>query len=133
MSEIEVTALQANVAPPGRVRTPSREFWRKFRKQRLARCAGAFVVLLVLVAAFAPWIVPFDPESYFDYNALNAGPSWTHWMGVDALGRDEFSRIADPPSYVLNRATLLGFLSSMERAGAARVIIEGGRWLWAEG
>jgi glyoxylase-like metal-dependent hydrolase (beta-lactamase superfamily II) len=40
-------------------------------------------------------------------------------------------RIADPTSYVLNRATLLGFLSSFERAGRASVVIEDGRWLWA--
>ena len=31
------------------VRTPMREFWRKFRKQKLAMWAGVFVVLLVLV------------------------------------------------------------------------------------
>jgi glyoxylase-like metal-dependent hydrolase (beta-lactamase superfamily II) len=39
-------------------------------------------------------------------------------------------RIADPTSYVLNRATLLGFLSSFEREGRAGVVVEGGRWLW---
>jgi hypothetical protein len=39
-------------------------------------------------------------------------------------------RIADPTSYVLNRATILGFLSSFERAGSASVLIEDGRWLW---
>jgi glutathione transport system permease protein len=93
MNRIEAPALRMNVAPEGRVRTPAREFWRKFRKQKLAMWAGVFVLLLVLVAVFAPWIVPFDPENYFDYDALNAGPSWLHWMGVDALGRDEFSRI----------------------------------------
>lgn len=37
--------------------------------------------------------MPFDPENFFDYDALNAGPSWTHWLGVDSLGRDIFSRI----------------------------------------
>ena len=42
-------------------------------------------------------------------------------------------RLTDPPSYVLNRAAMLGFLSSLERAGAVRVVIEGGRWTWAEG
>jgi glyoxylase-like metal-dependent hydrolase (beta-lactamase superfamily II) len=41
-------------------------------------------------------------------------------------------RIADPTSYVLNRATLLGFLSSFERDGRVQVVIEGGRWLWAQ-
>jgi len=39
-------------------------------------------------------------------------------------------RLTDPPSYVLNRATLLGFLSSLERAGQARVVIDSGRWMW---
>ncbi len=33
------------------------------------------------------------PENFFDYDALNAGPSAKHWFGVDALGRDIFSRI----------------------------------------
>ena len=77
----------------GEVRTPWREFWRKFRQQRLALGAGIFVLLLVLVAVFAPQLSPFDPETYFDYNALNAGPSASHWFGVDSLGRDVFSRI----------------------------------------
>lgn len=39
-------------------------------------------------------------------------------------------RLTDPPSYVLNRAALLGFLSSLERAGQLRVVIDGGRWMW---
>ncbi|MFC4274905.1 glutathione ABC transporter permease GsiD [Achromobacter aloeverae] len=80
-------------AAPTAVRTPFSEFWRKFRKQHLAVAAAFFVLLLVLVAIFAPWLVPFDAENYFDYDALNAGPSLTHWLGVDSLGRDIFSRI----------------------------------------
>lgn len=76
-----------------KVRTPIGEFWRKFRRQKLAIVAGVFIVLLVIVAIFAPWLVPFDPETYFDYDALNEPPSWVHWLGVDSLGRDIFSRI----------------------------------------
>ena len=79
--------------PKNDVRTPATEFWRKFKKQKLGVGAGIFVLLLVVVAAFAPWIVPFDAENFFDYDALNAGPSLTHWLGVDSLGRDIFSRI----------------------------------------
>jgi glutathione transport system permease protein len=76
-----------------RVRTPWSEFVRKFSKQRLAVIAGVFVLLLILTAIAAPWVVPFDPENYFDYDALNDPPSWAHWFGVDALGRDIFSRV----------------------------------------
>src|SRR4029453_19080086 len=75
------------------VRTPWSEFWRKFRKQKIALVAGAFVALLALVAILAPWVVPYDAENFFDYDRLNARPSWQHWMGVDALGRDILSRI----------------------------------------
>ncbi|MGI4777769.1 MAG: glutathione ABC transporter permease GsiD [Janthinobacterium lividum] len=75
------------------VRTPWREFWRKFRMQHVGFAALVFVVLLVLVAVLAPWIVPYDAENFFDYDRINQGPSLVHWFGVDPLGRDIFSRI----------------------------------------
>ena len=75
------------------VRTPWTEFVRKFRKQQLAMVAGYFVIYLLVVALFAPWLAPFDAENFFDYDALNSAPSLKHWFGVDSLGRDIFSRI----------------------------------------
>ena len=75
------------------VRAPWAEFWRRFRRQKVALLAGAFLVALVAVAAVAPIIVPYDPENYFDYDQVDARPSAAHWFGVDALGRDIFSRI----------------------------------------
>ncbi|MEM5456831.1 glutathione ABC transporter permease GsiD [Paraburkholderia phytofirmans] len=88
----EPTAAQAAKAERA-IRTPWSEFWRKFRKQHVALGAGIFVLLLITVAIIAPHIVPYDPENFFDYDALNAGPSAAHWFGVDSLGRDIFSRI----------------------------------------
>src|SRR5690606_24574757 len=93
MTSATSASSSAQVQENAPVRTPMREFWRKFRKQTLAVWAGIFVLLLTLVAIFAPWLVPFDPENFFDYDALNSPPSWTHWMGVDSLGRDIFSRV----------------------------------------
>jgi glutathione transport system permease protein len=90
----QMPAIDAFVAhDAASVRTPWSEFWRKFRRQHVAVIAGVFVLLLVAVAVIAPWIVPYDAESYFDYDSLNALPSLTHWFGVDSLGRDIFSRI----------------------------------------
>jgi glutathione transport system permease protein len=93
----DAAAPEADAAPAvaaaARVRTPWSEFWRKFRRQHVAVGALAFVLLLVAIAILAPWIVPYDAENFFDYDRLNQGPSWSHWMGVDALGRDIFSRI----------------------------------------
>lgn len=87
----------ALAAMPGiqqhRVRTPWREFWRRFRQQPVAMAAGLFVLLLIAIAVVAPWIAPFDAENYFDYDRLTEGPSTMHWFGVDSLGRDIFSRV----------------------------------------
>lgn len=75
------------------VRTPWSEFWRRFRCQRAALVAGLLVLLLIAAALLAPYLAPFDAENYFDYDRLNEGPSLMHWLGVDSLGRDIFSRI----------------------------------------
>jgi len=88
-------SVTARVASSGQqeIRTPWSEFWRKFRQQHVALVAAVFVLLLVFIAIIAPYIAPYDPENYFDYDALNAGPSAAHWFGVDSLGRDILSRI----------------------------------------
>ena len=78
---------------PDHIRTPWFEFWRRFRRQPVAMTAGLFVLLLIVVAAIAPWVAPYDAENYFDYDRLNDGPSMMHWFGVDSLGRDIFSRV----------------------------------------
>lgn len=75
------------------IRTPLGEFWRRFLLQRTAVIAGVFVLFLLAVALLAPYLAPFDAENYVDYDRLNEGPSSLHWLGVDALGRDIFSRI----------------------------------------
>ena len=78
------------VAPvPTGIRTPWSEFWRKFRRQRVAVVALGFIGLLVVVAVLAPWIVPYDPVNDFDYDRINEGPSLAHWLGVDPLGRGQ--------------------------------------------
>lgn len=94
MSVTADTAKTAKANAAGHeIRTPWTEFWRKFKKQPVALAAGAFVLVLIVIAIIAPYIVPYDPENFFDYDALNAGPSAAHWFGVDSLGRDILSRI----------------------------------------
>lgn len=82
----------ASGLPQERIRTPWREFWRKFRRQKIAVGAAVFLVLLTAVAVLAPWIAPFDPAQP-DYDHVLEGPTWVHWAGTDDYGRDIFSRI----------------------------------------
>ncbi|OJV28604.1 MAG: nickel ABC transporter permease [Actinobacteria bacterium 69-20] len=55
--------------------------------------AGVIIVCLTIaVAVLAPILAPFDPIDQDLTHAL-AGPSGSHWLGTDSLGRDVFSRI----------------------------------------
>ena len=54
--------------------------------------AFALFVLIVIAAAFGPYIVPYDPLASDTIVALKP-PSARHWFGTDQLGRDVFSRV----------------------------------------
>jgi ABC-type dipeptide/oligopeptide/nickel transport system permease subunit len=50
------------------------------------------ILILILVAIFAPLLAPYDPYKP-ELTATLAKPSAAHWLGTDALGRDTLSRI----------------------------------------
>jgi peptide/nickel transport system permease protein len=55
--------------------------------------AGSLVVLvLVALAACAPWIAPLDPQA-LDLSMVLRAPGALHWFGTDEYGRDVFSRV----------------------------------------
>jgi peptide/nickel transport system permease protein len=82
-------------------RSPWQLFWRRFREDKLALGALCFIVVLALVAIFAPLVVDLlgapDPDTR-DTSALDpifgtaTGPDADHWFGVDRGGRDVLSR-----------------------------------------
>jgi peptide/nickel transport system permease protein len=70
--------------------------WRMALRQ-LMRNKAAFAGLLclmaiVVVALFAPWILPFDPVTISLSEKLQ-GPGLVHWLGTDHFGRDVFARM----------------------------------------
>jgi peptide/nickel transport system permease protein len=82
-------------------RTPWQLFWVRFRRDKVALAALAFIVLLILVAILAGPItraVAHPPDAQFP-NALApqfgtpTGPSSTFLFGVDKVGEDVFSRV----------------------------------------
>jgi ABC-type dipeptide/oligopeptide/nickel transport system permease subunit len=52
----------------------------------------AIVIILILLAIFAPLIAPYDPIARVKTDSL-LGPSGKYWFGTDLLGRDILSRI----------------------------------------
>ncbi|OSN07886.1 ABC transporter permease [Lonsdalea iberica] len=53
---------------------------------------GVLLVLLILLALFAPWLAPFDPNAQSITQRL-LPPSPEHWLGTDGFGRDLLSRV----------------------------------------
>jgi len=73
-------------------RLSRRTLARRVARHRGAVAGIAVVVLLLIVAAFAPLLAPFDPGAQALDSGLS-GPSRSHWLGQDRLGRDLLSRL----------------------------------------
>lgn len=65
---------------------------RVFFKRRIAVIGFVIILIVIILAIFAPWIAPHDPYKIDPTNRLG-GPSSEHWLGVDTLGRDTLSRV----------------------------------------
>ena len=64
----------------------------RFSRNRVAMAGLAFILLMAALALLAPLIDRHDP-SFQDYEAIRVSPNWDHWLGTDALGRDQWSRL----------------------------------------
>ena len=65
---------------------------RRLKKNKMAMFCAGLLILLVLMAIFAPLIAPYDP-TFQDYSAVLSAPSMAHPFGTDEFGRDILSRI----------------------------------------
>jgi peptide/nickel transport system permease protein len=73
-------------------RTPLQLAWLRLRRAKLALAGMTVFSLLVLIAIFADVIAPYGKNEIDLFN-ITASPSRDHWLGTDALGRDELSRL----------------------------------------
>lgn len=91
------------------------DIWRRFKRNRLALVGLGIIVMLILLAVFAPlWVrlessigglAELHPEK--GTSPKNLTPSGDHWFGTDYLGRDLFARIV----YGARISLLVGFSS----------------------
>ncbi len=68
------------------------DFWIRFRRNRNAMIGTVIVIVVTLVAVFAPWIAPHDHEQV-NMLAVWSLPDSSYLLGGDGLGRDILSRI----------------------------------------
>ncbi|MCY9201981.1 ABC transporter permease [Bacillus halotolerans] len=85
----------ANAGDAEKISKKSLSLWKdamlRFRSNKLAMVGLVIIVLIILMAIFAPVFSKYD---YSTTNLLNADkpPSKDHWFGTDDLGRDIFVR-----------------------------------------
>jgi peptide/nickel transport system permease protein len=66
--------------------------WLTLRHNPLAMAGLAIVLLLIAIAAVAPWVAPHSPLEQ-DLARRLQPPDGVHWLGTDELGRDILSRL----------------------------------------
>ncbi len=88
--------------------TMTRLLIRNFMRHKLAVAGLIVLVILILSALLAPLIAPYDPNKLSTMERLE-GPSASHWMGTDDVGRDILSRVL----YGGRISLLIGFSATL--------------------
>src|SRR5919204_2565595 len=101
MSVVELESREIQLEAPSGL---WRDAWSRLARNPSAILGAVFVLLFVIAAIFAPVIGQYGPN---DQNlqliakGCCPGPEAHHWLGVDRLGRDVFTRILYGARYSL--------------------------------
>lgn len=81
-------------------------FWKRFKRNKFAVTGGIIVLMLFVIALFAPVLSPYN-QTDIDRNHILEPPSLKHPFGTDDLGRDVFTRMI----YGARTSLLVGFVA----------------------
>lgn len=66
--------------------------WSRFKRHRLAMIGLTILIVLLVLAIFAPFLTKYSPTAV-DLSAYRLGPNRAHWLGTDTAGRDVYTRL----------------------------------------
>ena len=86
-------AVQTVELKPAVPSSPLFGFWKSFSKNRIAVVGLVMLVVIVILAIFAPVLAPYDPSSSagIQTSDIYNPPSAEHWFGTDDAGKDVLS------------------------------------------
>jgi peptide/nickel transport system permease protein len=94
MSGPHLASSAAISAWTDRPRSPLHEFWRRFRRHRLALASVALLTAIAVITVAAPLLTPFAFDAQdIELLGMPHPPGQAHWLGTDHLGRDNFTRL----------------------------------------
>ncbi len=91
VSSLPAEAESLLVARPGRSLLSRGSWLRRLLRIKLAVFALAVLTVISLAGLFAPVVAQHNPLALVTFTS--EGPSTSHWLGTDQLGRDQFSRL----------------------------------------
>src|SRR5438045_5980259 len=81
-------------------RSPAAILVRKLFRRKVVLVGAGILVVVALLALFAPWVTPYEPMTMKIADRMQS-PRLAHWFGTDELGRDVFSRVVFGARYSL--------------------------------
>src|ERR1700692_1889346 len=90
MTDAALPAL--SVISPDELESPARRALRRLFARKGAVVGLVVIATFIVLAVFAPWIVPYDPIAT-SWTLVRKPPSALHWFGTDDLGRDILGRV----------------------------------------
>ena len=93
MSASTTTEANAQLISETARRSEWSQAWRRFRANRIAVGGLVVILLLAVMAIFAPIISPYDPIDEIFRGMRGGSPTLAHPFGYDHLGRDLLSRV----------------------------------------
>ena len=85
--------VKSQTAPSSKVRGYWGSVWNRLRYDYVTLFCIALIILIVLLAVFAPWLSPMDPEKSSMANRLRPIGYKKYLLGSDEQGRDMVSRL----------------------------------------
>src|SRR3954464_14291444 len=90
MTDTALGALPATLSDE--LESPARRALRRLIHRKGAVAGLIVIAIFILLALFAPLIVPYDPIAT-SWSLVRKAPSAQHWFGTDDLGRDILGRV----------------------------------------
>lgn len=87
------------------------------RQNPMAAVSALVLILVALVAAFAPVLAPYGATEQILTDRLES-PGSSHWLGTDNFGRDVFSRVV----FGARISLFIGFAATLLGVGIAAIL-----------